>query len=125
VVAFWIDEKLEGGIEVAIGFADGADIVGGIIGRSFGEVISQHVCDSKEREVEWESGVELKDGVEATRLLFCNTVALRSGEAISKPCPRDSRNIPPSNSISGTTKPPQWLTRKVRTTSLCASYSAT
>lgn len=29
MVTFWVDEELEGGIKVAVGFADGADIVGG------------------------------------------------------------------------------------------------
>lgn len=27
VVAFWVDEELEGGVEVPVGFADGADVV--------------------------------------------------------------------------------------------------
>ena len=29
VVAFGVDEELEGRVEVAVGFADGADVVGG------------------------------------------------------------------------------------------------
>lgn len=33
VVAFWVDEELEGGVQVTIGFADGTDIVRGIVQR--------------------------------------------------------------------------------------------
>lgn len=43
VVAFWVDEELEGGVEVAVRFADGADVVGGIIIEGFGPV-AHHDC---------------------------------------------------------------------------------
>lgn len=33
MVTFWVDEKLERGVEVTVGFADGTDIVRGIIER--------------------------------------------------------------------------------------------
>ncbi len=36
VVTFWVDEKLEGGIEVAVRCADGADIVGGVVVERLG-----------------------------------------------------------------------------------------
>lgn len=31
MVAFWVDEELQGGIEVAVALADGTDVVGRII----------------------------------------------------------------------------------------------
>ena len=33
MVAFWVDEELEGGIEVAVGFANRADVVRGVIAK--------------------------------------------------------------------------------------------
>ena len=30
VVAFWVDKELEGGVEVAVGFAYGTDVIGGV-----------------------------------------------------------------------------------------------
>jgi len=36
VVTFWVDEELEGGIEVAVRFANGADIVGGVVVERLG-----------------------------------------------------------------------------------------
>lgn len=32
MVAFWIDEKLQRGVEVAVGFADGTDVIGRVVG---------------------------------------------------------------------------------------------
>ena len=38
MIAFWVDEELEGGVEVAVRLADGTDVCGGIVvDGGFGE----------------------------------------------------------------------------------------
>jgi len=47
VVAFGVDEELEGGIEVSVRFADWADVVGGIIPQP-GNRVARHLAGSVE-----------------------------------------------------------------------------
>lgn len=44
VVAFWVDEELEGGVEVAVRFADGTYIIGGVIVGGLRGPIAHHYC---------------------------------------------------------------------------------
>lgn len=53
MVAFWIDEKLERGVEITVGFADRANVVRRIIAES-GRARHRGVCWRKTRRRERE-----------------------------------------------------------------------
>lgn len=44
VVAFWVDEELEGGVEVAVRFADGTYVIGGVIVDGLRGPVAHHYC---------------------------------------------------------------------------------
>lgn len=45
MVTFWVDEELEGGVEVTVRFANGADVIRRVIARSFGCPVAHHGRD--------------------------------------------------------------------------------
>jgi hypothetical protein len=45
VVTFWVDEELEGGVKVSIRFADGADVIGGVIFNGLRGPVAHHLCE--------------------------------------------------------------------------------
>jgi hypothetical protein len=44
VIAFWVDEELEGGVKVAVRFADGTDVIGGVGVDGLRCPVVHHVC---------------------------------------------------------------------------------
>lgn len=44
VVTFWVDEELEGGVKVSIRFADGADVIGGVVINGLRGPVAHHLC---------------------------------------------------------------------------------
>ena len=67
MVAFWVDEELERGVEVTVRLADGTDVIGGIVVNGLRSPVAHHRCGW----LEGVGGVELE--VRLWTRLKCST----------------------------------------------------